>query len=157
MHGHYAPEVLPGEYASFSLQVGTAHAPHMDNAPFLKNRKVVISDANNNPARTVQSFIGQIMILDYPGHIKVGFNAIIDCHVNTTGCRISKILAKIDKKTGEVIKKNPEYIGAYDGALVEIEPYAPMVVEEYSFIAAMGRFVIRDWRQTVGGGIVKKV
>ena len=97
------------------------------------------------------------MILGYPGQIKAGLTAVIDCNINATGCKFSKILAKVDKKTGKVIKKNPEYIGAYDGALVEIEPYAPMVVEEYSFIAAMGRFVIRDWRQTVGVGIVKKV
>lgn len=97
------------------------------------------------------------MLLDFPGQIKVGFNAVIDCHISTTGCRFSRILAKIDKKTGKVIKRNPDYIEAYDGALVEVEPLAPMIVEAYSELAAMGRFVIRDWRQTVGVGIVKQV
>ena len=97
------------------------------------------------------------MILGYPGQIKAGLTAVIDCNINATGCRFSKILAKVDKKTGKVIKKNPEYIEAYDGALVEFEPLAPMIVEEYSELAAMGRFLIRDWRQTVGVGIVKKV
>ena len=97
------------------------------------------------------------MILGYPGQIKADFNAVIDCHINTTGCRINKILAKVDKKTNKVLKKNPEYLGAYEGGFVEFVPLGPMIVEEYSEIAAMGRFVIRDWRQTVGVGIVKKV
>ena len=71
--------------------------------PYKRKTRFVVSDANNDPIKPTQKFIGQINFLYYPSKIKAGICFVIYCHVNSAGCRLSKILAKIDKKTGKTI------------------------------------------------------
>ena len=41
--------------------------------------------------------------------------------------------------------------------MVEIVPTKPMVVETFSIFAPLGRFAIRDMRQTVAVGVIKEI
>ena len=41
--------------------------------------------------------------------------------------------------------------------MVELVPTKPMVVEAFSSYAPLGRFAVRDMRQTVAVGVIKEI
>ncbi|WP_411024983.1 elongation factor 1-alpha C-terminal domain-related protein, partial [Salmonella sp. s54836] len=52
---------------------------------------------------------------------------------------------------------NPKAIKNNDAAIVVLTPQKPMVVESFADYAPLGRFAVRDMRQTVAVGIIKGV
>ena len=44
-----------------------------------------------------------------------------------------------------------------DAAIVDMVPQKPMVVEKFADYAPLGRFAVRDMRQTVAVGVIKEV
>jgi len=40
----------------------------------------VLGDTANNPPQRAASFIVQIIVLDFPTEIKVGYEPVVDCH-----------------------------------------------------------------------------
>jgi len=44
-----------------------------------------------------------------------------------------------------------------DAAMIELVPSKPMVVESFSEYPPLGRFAVRDMRQTVAVGVIKTV
>jgi len=55
------------------------------------------------------------------------------------------------------LKKNQNLLKKDDACIVIIEPTKPMCVEEYQKYAPLGRFAVRDMRQTVAVGVIKEV
>ena len=65
---------------------------------------------STNPLQVSNEFVAQIIILNHPGFIGVGYTPIIHCHFSQVACRIIKIIAKVDKKSGKTIEENPSYL-----------------------------------------------
>jgi elongation factor 1-alpha len=63
----------------------------------------------------------------------------------------------MDRRTGKVAEENPQSIKNGDAAMVLMTPSKPMVVETFKQYAPLGRFAVRDMRQTVAVGVVKSV
>jgi elongation factor 1-alpha len=63
---------------------------------------------------------------------------------------------KIDKRTGKSTEEHPQSISSGDAAIVELKPLKPMVVEVFSQYPPLGRFAVRDMRQTVAVGVIKE-
>jgi elongation factor 1-alpha len=82
---------------------------------------------------------------------------VFDCHTAHVACKFNKIRSKIDKRTGTVIEEFPASLKTGDAALVEVVPLKPMVVEKFSQYPPLGRFAIRDMKQTVAVGVIKDV
>ena len=55
------------------------------------------------------------------------------------------------------MQEEPASIKTGDSAMVHFVPTKPMVVETFAEYPPLGRFAIRDMKQTVGVGIVKSV
>ena len=117
----------------------------------------VASNNLKNPCQDTAMFMAQIVILNYPNRITTGYTPVIDVHTAHVPCRIGKILARIDKRTGVAQEQNPPFIKQGDGALVEFIPERPLVVEKFSEFPALGRFTIRDMKKVVGVGIIREV
>ena len=117
----------------------------------------VASNANDNPAMEVTSFDAQVIVMNHPGKITKGYCPVIDCHTAHVACRFTNIKEKMDRKTGKVVETNPESIKNGDAAIVTMEPTKPLCVETFSEFAPLGRFAIRDMRQTVAVGVIKSV
>lgn len=66
-------------------------------------------------------------------------------------------LKKIDRRSGKSIEANPEKLKSGDAAIVKMIPSKPMCVESFKDYAPLGRFAVRDMRQTVAVGVVKSV
>ena len=55
------------------------------------------------------------------------------------------------------MEENPKMVKSGDAAMIELTPSKPMVVESFQEYAPLGRFAVRDMRQTVAVGVIKKV
>ena len=148
MHHEMMSEAGPGSNIGFNVEGIEASD---------LRRGFVASDANSNPASAVSSFEGQVIIMNHPGQITTGYTPILDCHTAHVACTVTAIKQKLDRKTGKVIEENPDSVKEGDACIVEFEPTKPLCVEPFADFPPLGRFAIRDMRQTVGVGVVKSV
>lgn len=51
----------------------------------------------------------------------------------------------------------PKFVKSGDAAIVKLVPSKPMCVESYAEYPPLGRFAVRDMRQTVAVGVIKSV
>jgi len=119
-------------------------------------RGYVCSDSKNDPAKDTDNFVAQVIVLNHPGQICNGYAPVLDCHTAHIACKFAKIRSKIDKRTGKVMEENPTAIKSGDASMVELIPQKPMVVEVFSQYPPLGRFAVRDMRQTVAVGVIKE-
>lgn len=117
----------------------------------------VASDSKNDPAKEATSFSAQVIVLNHPGTIKAGYSPVVDCHTAHIACKFESLDTRIDKRTGKTLEENPKTIKNGDAAMVTMKPNKPMVVETFTDYAPLGRFAVRDMRQTVAVGIIKTV
>merc|ERR1712154_640269 len=66
-----------------------------------------------------------------------------------------EIKEKVDRRTGKSTEDNPKFIKSGDAAIVQLVPSKPMCVEAFSEYPPLGRFAVRDMRQTVAVGVIK--
>jgi elongation factor 1-alpha len=100
-----------------------------------------------------KEFDAQIVVLQHPGVITVGYTPVFHCHTSQVACTFLELSKKLDPKTGQVAEENPDFIKTGDAAIVKVKPTKPMVIENSKDIPHMGRFAIRDMGQTVAAGL----
>ena len=146
MHHEQLQQAVPGDNVGFNIKNIS-----------LKDikRGYVAGDSTNDPPQEVESFNAQVIILNHPGEIHAGYCPVIDCHTAHIACKFSSINQKIDRRSGKVLEENPKFIKSGDAAVVEMVPSKPMCVESFSEYAPLGRFAVRDMRQTVAVGVIK--
>lgn len=148
MHHEQLPEAYPGDNVGFNV-----------NKLAVKDlrRGYVASNADDTPASAVTSFEAQVIVMNHPGKVASGYTPIIDCHTAHVACKFGHIFEKNDKRSGQVLEANPEYVEQGDACLVELHPTKPLCVETFAEFPPLGRFAIRDMRRTVGVGVIKKI
>ena len=62
----------------------------------------------------------------------------------------------MDKRTGEITEEFPKSIKSQDAAIVKMIPSKPMCVEPFNQFPPLGRFAVRDMKQTVAVGVIKE-
>merc|ERR1712100_441138 len=119
-------------------------------------RGYVCSDSKNDPAKDTAMFVAQVIVLNHPGEIRNGYAPVLDCHTAHIACKFAKIRAKVDKRTGKSTEDEPQFVKTGDVAMVELIPQKQLVVEVFSQYPPLGRFAVRDMRQTVAVGAIKE-
>jgi len=119
-------------------------------------RGFVASDSKNDPAADTETFVAQVIVLNHPGEIRNGYTPVLDCHTSHIACKFEAITAKLDRRTNKETEKDPACIKSNDCALVTLRPTKPMVCEAFQQYAPLGRFAVRDMRQTVAVGVIKE-
>merc|ERR1739845_237524 len=148
MHHESLPEAGPGDNVGFNVKNVSVKDIRRGN---------VASDSKNDPAKEAKSFKAQVIVLNHPGEIGNGYSPVLDCHTAHIACKFNNILQKIDRRSGKVLEENPKFIKSGDAAMVEMIPTKPMCVESFNEYPPLGRFAVRDMRQTVAVGVVKTV
>ena len=120
MNLNFAPTNLKAEVKSIEIHhVNLKQAIPGDTIGFhvYKNIAVkqihrgnVASDMNNLPATGVESFITQLMIMNHPGKISVGYSPVLDFHTAHVTCQVLPIKSKMDPKTFGVVEENPTHV-----------------------------------------------
>jgi len=131
-----------------------------ENASMSLKRGMVVSDSSdkgNDPAKEALGFYAQIIILNHPGEIHAGYEPVLDIGTAHVKCKFEMITEKIDRRSGQLLEADPEMIMSGDAAMVLLVPMKPLVVESYSEYACLGRFSVRDMKQTVAVGVVQRV
>jgi elongation factor 1-alpha len=148
MHHESVPEGNPGDNVGFNIKnVSTKDI----------RRGFVTSDSKNDPAKEAGSFTAQVIILNHPGQISAGYTPVLDCHTAHVACKFQELLAKIDRRTNKTTEDAPKFVKSGDAALVKMVPTKQLCVETFTEYAPLGRFAVRDMRQTVAVGVVKEV
>ncbi len=112
----------------------------------------VIGHPDNVPTVATE-FTAQIVVLNHPSVITVGYTPVFHIHTAQVACRIEAIEKKLNPATGEVLAENPDFIKNGDAAIVKIKPVQPLVIEKKSDIPQMANFAIRDSGATVAAGM----
>lgn len=95
--------------------------------------------------------------MNHPGEIHAGYQPVLDCHTAHIACKFDNIKQKIDRRSGKVLEESPKMVKSGDAAMISLVPSKPMCVEKFSDYAPLGRFAVRDMRQTVAVGVIKEV
>jgi len=148
MHHESLPEALPGDNVGFNVKNLSVKD---------LRRGFVASDAKNSPAANIQSFEAQVIIMNHPGQITNGYAPVLDCHTAHVACKFANIKEKLDRRSGKSMEENPKFVKSGDACIVDLEPSKPMCVETFEAFPPLGRFAVRDMRQTVAVGFIKAV
>jgi elongation factor 1-alpha len=148
MHHESLPEAVPGDNVGFNVKNVSVKDIKRGN---------VASDSKNDPAKGCAFFNAQVIIMNHPGQIGNGYAPVLDCHTAHVACKFTKILEKMDRRTGKVIEENPKFVKNGDACMVDLTPTKPMCVESFAEYPPLGRFAVRDMRQTVAVGVIKSV
>ncbi|KAL3889650.1 hypothetical protein ACJMK2_001984 [Sinanodonta woodiana] len=148
MHHEALTEALPGDNVGFNIKNVSVKEIRRGN---------VCGDSKNDPPKSTKSFIAQVIVLNHPGEIKNGYSPVLDCHTCHIACKFAEIREKCDRRSGKKLEDNPKFVKSGDAAIVELTPTKPMCVEAFSDYPPLGRFAVRDMRQTVAVGVIKSV
>lgn len=99
----------------------------------------------------------QVIVMNHPGQISNGYAPVLDCHTAHVACKFKEITQKMDRRTGKALEASPKFVKTGDACLVDLEPSKPMCVETFAEYPPLGRFAVRDMRQTVAVGVIKSV
>ena len=148
MHHEQLAEAIPGDNVGFNVK----------NLSIKDIRRgFVCGNATNDPPKEADSFNAQVIVLNHPGQINAGYSPVLDCHTSHIACKFAELIEKVDKRTGKATEKDPKFIKSGEAAIVKMIPTKPMCVEEFATYPPLGRFAVRDMRQTVAVGVIKTV
>merc|ERR1712002_1254966 len=148
MHHETLEEAVPGDNVGFNVK----------NVSIKDIRRgMVASDSKNDPAKESKTFLAQVIILNHPGEIHAGYQPVLDCHTAHIACKFTELKEKIDRRSGKKMEDNPKFVKTGDAAMINLIPSKPMCVESFADYPPLGRFAVRDMRQTVAVGIIKTV
>ncbi len=104
----------------------------------------------SSPPVPVTEFLGEVVLLD--NELGAGESVELRLGTKRVNACIKEIREKINSETGEVIHYNPDHISENEAATILFET-EPLVVEKFSDIPELGRFIlVRD--KNIGMGIV---
>merc|ERR1719323_458432 len=148
MHHESVDQANPGDNVGFNIKNVSVKDIKRGN---------VAGDAKNDPPIAVENFEAQVIILNHPGQIRAGYTPVLDCHTAHIACKFKELTTKLDKRSGQVLEESPKFVKSGEACIAILAPSKPMVVEAYSKYAPLGRFAVRDMRQTVAVGVIKAV
>ena len=148
MHHEQLEEGVPGDNVGFNVKNVSVKEIRRGN---------VCGDSKNDPPMGAASFNATVIVLNHPGQISAGYSPVLDCHTAHIACKFDELLEKNDRRSGKKLEDHPKFLKSGDAALVKFVPSKPMCVEAFSDYPPLGRFAVRDMRQTVAVGVIKSV
>ncbi len=143
MHHEMVKEAEPGDNIGFSVRgFGKKDIARGD----------VLGHSSNIPSLATE-FTAQIVVLNHPSVITVGYTPVFHIHTAQVACQVVAIEKKLNPATGEVLQENPDFIKNGDAAIVKLKPIQPLVIEKQKEIPQLSRFAIRDSGATVAAGM----
>jgi elongation factor 1-alpha len=147
MHHESVMEAIPGDNVGFNVK-------NLSVTDI--KRGYVASDTKREPAMDTEYFKAQVIVMNHPGQIMNGYAPVLDCHTCHIACKFTEIENKMDKRTGTITEEFPKSLKSGDAGIVRMTPSKPMTVEAFASFPPLGRFAVRDMKQTVAVGVIKE-
>ncbi len=147
MHHQEIKEALPGDNIGWNVR----------GVEKKDIRRGDVCGPTDKPPAVAEEFTAQIVVLQHPSAITIGYTPVLHCHTAQVAGTITAILKKLDPKTGQTAAENPDFIKAGDAAIVTIKPAKPLCIEKVKEIPQLGRFAIRDMGMTIAAGMVQDI
>jgi elongation factor 1-alpha len=143
MHHEEIPQAVPGDNVGFNVRgIGKGDIRRGD-----------VCGPVEAPPGVAEEFTAQIVVLQHPSALTVGYTPVFHCHTTQTACTFTQLLKKLDPRTGQTKEENPTFLKSGDAAIVVITPTKPMVIEPVKELPQMGRFAVRDMGSTIAAGM----
>ncbi|MCQ2070413.1 MAG: translation elongation factor EF-1 subunit alpha [archaeon] len=140
MHHEQMPQALPGDNVGFNV------------GGIAKNdiKRGDVAGPVDNPPAVAKEFTAQIIVLNHPSVITVGYTPVFHVHTAQVACQFTEIISaqRAGKKLDDL-----SFLKNGDNAIVKLKPAKPLVVESAKDFPPLGRFAIRDMGQTVAAGV----
>ena len=146
-HHTSIPHAEPGDNIGFSVRGWTKEDIGKGDVVGLES----------NPPTVAVEFTAQIIVLNHPTAMAVGYTPVFHMHTAQASCTIIELMKKLDPKTGATLQENPQFLKTGDAAIIKVKPLKPVAIESYKDYPQLGRFAIRDMGRTVAAGIVVSV
>ena len=108
----------------------------------------------DNPPAVAKTFTAQIIVLNHPSVITVGYTPVFHVHTAQVACQFVEIIQA--SRAGKPLT-DLSFLKNGDNAVVKLKPMKPLVVEPAKDFPPLGRFAIRDMGQTVAAGVCTAV
>ncbi|KAM7230631.1 hypothetical protein CapIbe_018121 [Capra ibex] len=145
MHHEALSEALPGDNVGFNVKNVSVEDIHHGN---------VAGDSKNDPPMEAAGFTAQVIILNHLGQTSAGYAPVLDCHTAHVACKFAELKKKTDRCYGKKLEDGLKFLKSGDAAIVDMVSGKPMCVESFSDYPPLGRFAVRDMRQTVAVGVI---
>jgi elongation factor 1-alpha len=143
MHHEEIPQAVPGDNIGFNVRgIGKGDIRRGD-----------VCGPVDAPPTVADEFTAQIVVLQHPSALTVGYTPVFHCHTTQTACTFTELKKKLDPRTGQTKEENPTFLKSGDAAIVVIKPTKPMVIENVKELPQLGRFAVRDMGQTIAAGM----
>ena len=143
MHHEEIPQALPGDNVGFNVRgIGKGDIRRGD-----------VMGPAEAPPTVADEFTAQIVVLQHPSALTVGYTPVFHCHTTQTACTFMELKKKLDPRSGQVKEENPTFLKSGDAAIVVIKPTKPMVIENVKELPQLGRFAVRDMGSTIAAGM----
>ncbi|MHA1938078.1 MAG: translation elongation factor EF-1 subunit alpha [Candidatus Thorarchaeota archaeon] len=147
MHHEILKQAIPGDNVGFNIRgIERKDLGRGD-----------VAGPTDKPPTVAEEYTGQIMVIQHPTAITVGYTPVIHAHTAQVACRFDKILQKLDQRSGQVLEENPDFVKKGESMIATLVPLKPMCIETYKDFPQLGRFAVRDMGMTVAVGVVTKV
>ena len=149
MHHKTWPNAKPGDNVGMNLK-------GLDKGKMPKVGDVIYVPREGE-LKPVESFVAQVAVQEHPGQLKPGFSPCIHIRTAKSACKMSKILWKMGKKTGNEKQENPPFLEKGESAEVEFQPQQLIYLEDFESCQGLGRIAVMDSNQLVMLGKVMSV
>jgi len=143
MHHEQYQEAEPGDNVGFNIRG-------------IEKKDIARGDVMgtvDNPPTVATEFTAQLIIMNHPTVVTVGYTPVFHIHTAQVACQITEISKKLNPMTGEVMAENPDFVKNGDACIVKIRPMQPLCIEKVKEFPPLGRFAVRDSGNTVAVGM----
>lgn len=123
-------------------------------------RGFMLSDLER-PIIPVRQFEAQIMLLELEAHslFTAGYSAVLHVHTAQEEVVVKKLVAEVDKKTGEARTDvpAPRFMRSNGLCIAVLETAQAVCVEKFDAMQQLGRFTLRDGTRTIAIGKILRL
>jgi elongation factor 1-alpha len=149
MHHKQHTSAKPGDNVGMSIKgLDKKNMPKPGDVIYLEKEGIL---------KPVKRFTAQVMVQEHPGELKVGFSPLVHVRTSKSACRMSRIVWKMSKKTGNEKISDPLFVEKNEAAELEFEPQQDFYLESYKDCPGLGRIAVMDSNNLVMLGKVTSV
>uniref|UniRef100_A0A069DZF2 Putative elongation factor 1 alpha n=1 Tax=Panstrongylus megistus TaxID=65343 RepID=A0A069DZF2_9HEMI len=116
----------------------------------------ILSDPTS-PTPVSSKFEARIVVFSTSVPITRGYPVVLHIQSLSEQAVITKLIAQLNKSTGDIVKQRPRCLLKNSNAMVIIETSKPICIELYRDMKELGRFMLRVSGVTIAAGLITKI